>query len=91
MGMICFGASRDGMSPHSGAFQIPLKRIRCEQCSVVYVVWGNRNASEQDREFAVSLLGELLNKCHPNHNTILCGSVTLEELKARLGHRVASA
>lgn len=91
MGTLCFGASRDGVSPHSSAFEVPLRRIRCEQCSAVYVIWGNRNAQEEDKESAVSLLTELVNKRHPDHSAILCGSVTLDELRTRLGRKAKSA
>jgi len=57
----------------------------------VYVIWGNRNAQEEDKESAVSLLTELVNKRHPDHSAILCGSVTLDELRARLGRKAKSA
>ena len=58
---------------------------------MAYVIWGSKNTPEEDRQSAVSLLSELVNKCHPNHSMILCGSVTLEELRTRLGHGAASA
>jgi hypothetical protein len=91
MEKLLFGATRDDVSPHYGAFFVPIRRVTCSACPARYVIWGNDKAPDADKQDAVILLTQLVDRDHPAHRPVLCGAATLEELRKRAERRARAA
>jgi len=91
MSQVYFGATRSDVTPHYEAFSVPIRRIKCSKCPTKYVIWGNENAPDRDREEAVILLTQFVEKDHPTHKPVLYGAATLDELRKRVGRKATAA
>jgi hypothetical protein len=87
MAWLFFGATRRDKLAFWRAFSRPISAIKCTKCAarspVEYVAWEDGIASQADKEEAVALLTKLVEADHPHHHPVLCGALTLEELRRR--------
>ena len=92
---IYFGATRAGLFTGHEAFSVPISRIRCSKCPAAsapeYIAWADTTPVEADSKEASALLAELVEGDHPHHRASIYGSMTLEELRHRVGRKASPA
>ena len=90
-----FGATRVGKARGMRASCSPVARVRCTHCApespAEYLIWGDRGATDAEREEAVVLFARLIREGHPDHRTLAYGASTLEELSEQLWHKLANS
>jgi hypothetical protein len=87
MGTFLFGMARRAISAGYGYFSVQIARIRCSLCpsgkETEYIAWGDRNASDADKQEAAALLTQLVERDHPEHRVDRYEGMTLEDLRLR--------
>ena len=87
MGIFLFGMARPGVSAGYGDFSVEIARIGCPRCPPAspseYIAWGDRNASDAEKQEASALLTQLVEQEHPYHRPDRYEGMTLPDLRLR--------
>ena len=92
---VYFGATWTRLFVGQDVSSVPISRARCSKSpgasSAEYIAWGSTNVAEAEREEALALLAELVERDHPHHKPAVYGGMSLEELRQRVGSKASPA